>query len=59
MDLQLEILAKQNYLDYSEMIEALQKLVFKKEKSRITFIDLESNEIRLENGKKISIKGIC
>ena len=59
MDLQLEILAKQNYLEYSELIKALQKLVFKQEKSKITFIDLELNEICLENGKKINIKGIC
>lgn len=59
MDLQLEILARQNYINYSELIDALQKLVFKREKSRITFIDLELNEICLANGKKIDIKGIC
>jgi hypothetical protein len=59
MDLQLELLAKQNYIDYADLVDALQKLVFKKEKSKITFIDLELNEICLENGKKINIKGIC
>ena len=59
MDLQLELLARQNYIDYAELIDALQKLVFKQEKSKITFIDLELNEICLENGKKINIKGIC
>lgn len=59
MDLQLELLAQQNYINYSDLIETLQKTVLRQEKSKITFIDLELNEICLENGKKINIKGIC
>ncbi len=58
MGIQLELIARNNHINYSEFLEDIKRVVLKEEKSSITYIDLENNVICLANGKKIPVNKI-